>query len=95
MQKYLIVIEKAEDNYSVFSPDIQGCITVGDTIEEAISNMKEAIELYLEANAEHGDSMPQPKGLRYHIDAGVFNDHEISEEYYISQVEVNLPKLAA
>lgn len=89
---YLIVIEKAETNYSAFSPDLPGCITVGDTIEGIISNMKEAIELYLEASP---GPAPIPKGLRYHIDHGIFNENEIAEEYFIAQVEIHSPKIAA
>ncbi|MDQ3683004.1 MAG: type II toxin-antitoxin system HicB family antitoxin, partial [Bacteroidota bacterium] len=34
LQKYLVVIEKAEHNYSAFSPDLLGCITAGNTVEE-------------------------------------------------------------
>jgi predicted RNase H-like HicB family nuclease len=92
MPKYLVVIEKAEANYSAFSPDLPGCITVGDTIEETIHNMKEAIELYLEAST---DPIPAPKGLRYHIDSGIFNENQISEEFYIAQIEIHSPKIAA
>jgi predicted RNase H-like HicB family nuclease len=95
MQKYLVVIEKAENNYSAFSPDLPGCITVGDRVEETIIHIKEAIELYLEAVTGQGENIPVPKGLRYHIDEGIFNDQEIGEEFYIVQVEVNLPKIAA
>jgi predicted RNase H-like HicB family nuclease len=95
MQKYLVVIEKAENNYSAFSPDLPGCITTGDSVEETIVHIKEAIELYLETVTEEGENIPVPKGLRYHIDQGVFNEQEIGEEFYIAQVEVNLPKIAA
>ncbi len=95
MEKYLVVIEKAENNYSAFSPDLPGCITVGSTIDETISFIKEAIELYLEGVAEEGENIPVSKGLRHHIDKGVFEEKQIGEEYYIAQVEVHLPKVAA
>lgn len=95
MEKYLVVIEKADGNYSAFSPDLPGCITVGKTIEETIHSIKEAIELYLEEIAEEGDDIPTSKGLRYHIEKGIFNENEIAEEYYIAQVEVHLPRVAA
>lgn len=95
LQKYLVIIEKAEYNYSAFAPELPGCITVGETIEETTSHIKEAIELYLETIMDEGENIPVSMGLRYHIDKGIFNEKEIAEEYYIAQVEVNLPKVAA
>lgn len=94
MEKYLVVIEKADNNYSAFSPDLPGCITVGTTIDETISFIKEAIELHLEGIAEEGEAIPPSKGLRYHIEKGIFDEGEIAEEYYIAQVEVHLPRVA-
>ncbi len=41
--RYAIVIEKAQGNYSAYVPDLPGCITTGNTIEEVEKNMKEAI----------------------------------------------------
>ena len=91
--KYLVVIEKADHNYSAFSPDVPGCVTVGDTIEDTLVNMKEAIELYLEDVAEKGSDIPKPKGLEYHIKQGIFNEAEIAEDYFITQVEIQLPAM--
>ena len=94
MKRYLVVIEKADHNYSAFSPDIPGCITVGDTIEETIEHMKEAMELAIEAGMEDGIPVPEPKGLLHHIQDGIFDENEIAEEYYIAQVEVDMPQLS-
>ena len=47
--QYDAVFEKEEDDgYSVWIPDLPGCASQGDNLEEAISNIKEAMELYLE-----------------------------------------------
>lgn len=43
-----IIIEKDKDGYYAYCPDLKGCQTQADTFEEAVSNIKEAIELYLE-----------------------------------------------
>ena len=43
MMRYAIVIEKAEGNYSAYVPDLPGCVTVGDTVEELIDNIREAV----------------------------------------------------
>lgn len=94
MEKYLIVIEKTETGYSAFSPDVRGCITVGDSIEATIENMREAIELYLETTAEMGEELPSANGLEYHIQKGLLKDGDIAEEYYLGQIEVQLPEIA-
>ncbi|MBA2563023.1 MAG: type II toxin-antitoxin system HicB family antitoxin [Chitinophagaceae bacterium] len=92
--KYLIIIEKGDNNYSAFSPDIHGCVTVGDTIENTFTNMKEAIDLYFEDTIENSNDIPKPKGLEYHIREGIFNEGQIAEDYFITQVEIQLPTLA-
>lgn len=46
---YDTVFEKeADGGYSVYVPDLPGCCSQGNTLEEAIENIKEAMELYLE-----------------------------------------------
>jgi predicted RNase H-like HicB family nuclease len=46
--KVIIVIEKDEYGYYAYCPELKGCQTQGDSYAEAIGNIKEAIELYLE-----------------------------------------------
>ncbi len=47
--RFKVVLEPSEEGgYTVFVPSLPGCISEGDTREEAITNIKEAIELYLE-----------------------------------------------
>lgn len=46
--KVSIVIEKDENGYYAYSPELEGCQTEGNSYEEALVNIKEAIELYLE-----------------------------------------------
>lgn len=91
--KYVVIIEKGDNNYSAFSPDVPGCITVGDTIEVTLTNMKEAIDLYFEDTLENGNDIPKPKGLEYHIREGIFDEEQIAEDYFITQVEIQLPAL--
>ena len=56
--RYLCVIEKGETNYGVYAPDLLGLGTVGDTPEEALRNMREALSLHLEGMLEDGDPIP-------------------------------------
>ena len=50
--KISIVIEKDEYGYYAYSPELKGCQTQGDSLEEVIANIKEATELYLETLSE-------------------------------------------
>ena len=59
MYRFLIVIEKANNNYSAYSPDLQGCIATGATREDAERNMYEAIEMHIQGLIE--DKLPIPK----------------------------------
>ncbi len=59
--KYLIIIEKANDNYSAYLPDVPGCIATGKTIEETKKNITEALAIHLQGLAEDGLPSPNPK----------------------------------
>ena len=58
--KFAVVIEKADSNYCAYSPDLLGCITTGETVEETYRMMQEAIEFHLEGMKLHGDPIPEP-----------------------------------
>ena len=58
--KYAVVIEKAEDNYSAYVPDLPGCIATGATVEEAEREIREAIAFHIEGMREDGLPVPQP-----------------------------------
>jgi predicted RNase H-like HicB family nuclease len=48
MAKILVIIEKRETSYGAYSPDVPGCVAVGDTREEVEQRMREALRLHLE-----------------------------------------------
>jgi len=61
---YKILLRKEpEGGYTVIVPSLSGCITYGDTVEEAIEMAKEAIELYIESLKEHGEDIPTEEGI--------------------------------
>jgi len=53
-----VIVEPDEDGYTVSCPSLPGCHSQGDTIDEALSNIREAIELYLEVLEEDGQPIP-------------------------------------
>ena len=60
MRRYAVVFEKAESNWAAYVPDLPGCITTGSTLQETKRNIREAIELHLEAMLEVGEPIPVP-----------------------------------
>jgi predicted RNase H-like HicB family nuclease len=58
--RYAIVIEKAEGNYAAYVPDLPGCIATGATVEEAESQIREAIAFHLDGMREDGTPIPLP-----------------------------------
>ena len=61
--RYAIVVEKAENNYSAYVPDLPGCVATGFTVEETELEMREAIELHIEGLIEDGLAIPQPSSI--------------------------------
>jgi predicted RNase H-like HicB family nuclease len=58
--KYAVVVERAENNYSAYVPDLPGCVAVGDTLDEVEQLIREAIEFHLEGMLLDGDPVPEP-----------------------------------
>jgi predicted RNase H-like HicB family nuclease len=58
--RYAIVIEKAENNYAAYVPDLPGCIATGETVEETERLIREAIEFHLRGMREDGLPIPLP-----------------------------------
>ena len=58
--RYLVVVEKGPTSYGAYVPDLPGCIAAGETKEEALSLIREAIELHVEGLKEEGQPVPAP-----------------------------------
>jgi predicted RNase H-like HicB family nuclease len=54
--QYLVVVEKADTNYSAYAPDVPGCAATGDTIE----HIQEALRVHLEAIMRDHEALPHP-----------------------------------
>lgn len=66
--RYPIAIEPGDEAHAfgVVVPDLPGCFSAGDTLEEAIDNAKEAIELWLETVIDDGVPVPEPRPIAEH-----------------------------
>lgn len=58
--RYLVVVEKGPTSFGAYAPDLPGCIAVGETRDEAIASIHEAIEFHLEGLKEDGKPIPLP-----------------------------------
>ena len=59
--QYAILIEKTDNGYSAYAPDLPGCVAAGDTQAEVEHLLREAIVLHLESLREHGEPIPEPQ----------------------------------
>jgi len=66
--RYAIVIEKAENNYSAYVPDLPGCVATGATVEEVEAQIREAIGFHLDGLREDGVVIPQPASRVEYVD---------------------------
>ncbi|MCX9088015.1 MAG: type II toxin-antitoxin system HicB family antitoxin [Candidatus Methanoperedens sp.] len=67
MYRFLVVIEKANKNYSAYSPDLPGCVATGATREEAENNMYGAIEMHIQGLLEDKFPIPESKSFAKYI----------------------------
>jgi len=61
--RFSVVIERDENGYYAYCPELQGCYTQGDTYEEALANIKDAIRLHVEDRVESGEEIPQAESI--------------------------------
>lgn len=68
--EHLVVIEKAADgSFSACVPDLPGCVTCGDTVEEARRQIEEAVRLHIESLRRHGGPVPPPTASTHTVPA--------------------------
>jgi len=57
--RFSVVVEHDKEGYFAFCPELQGCYTQGDSYEEALENIKDAIRLHVEDRLASGEEIPQ------------------------------------
>ena len=68
MRRFLIIVEKAGDNFSAYSPDLPGCVATGATPEETKARMRLAIDLHLRGLQEDHQPIPEPSAIAEYVD---------------------------
>ena len=67
--RYAIVIEKADNNYSAYVPDLPGCIATGETVGAVEHEIREAIRFHIEGLKEDGLPVPAPTSIAEYVEA--------------------------
>jgi predicted RNase H-like HicB family nuclease len=67
--KYLVIIEKAERNYSAYIPDLPGCIATATALDELQRNIRSAVAMHLEGLREDGLPVPEPQTQAEFVEA--------------------------
>lgn len=68
MYKYLVIFEKANSNYSAYSPDLPGCIATGKTREQVERNIRGAIAFHIDGLKKDGLPVPQPSSFTEYVE---------------------------
>jgi predicted RNase H-like HicB family nuclease len=61
--RFSVVVEKDVDGYFAFCPELQGCYAQGQTYEEVVGNIRNAIQLHVEDRLEAGEEIGQPEAV--------------------------------
>ena len=69
--KYAVIFERAKNNWAAYVPDLPGCMTTGNTIEETKANIREAIRGHIDTLREYGDPIPPPSSLAGEVEVTI------------------------
>jgi predicted RNase H-like HicB family nuclease len=66
--RYAVIVEEGESSFGAYVPDLPGCVAVGETKEEALNLIQEAIEFHIEGLREDGQPIPEPSSSIEYIE---------------------------
>ena len=68
--RYVVIVEQGENSVGAYVPDLPGCVAVGDTKEEVLRTIQEAVELHLEVMREEELPIPEPSSSSEYVEIG-------------------------
>jgi predicted RNase H-like HicB family nuclease len=69
--RYVVIVEQGENGFGAYVPDLPGCVAVGQTKDEALRLIQEAIQLHLESLREEGLTPPEPSSSSEYVEISV------------------------
>jgi predicted RNase H-like HicB family nuclease len=88
MHFYALIHKEPRSCYGVSFPDVPGCISAGDTLDEAVTNAVEALSGHLAVTRDHGEPLPSPRPLE-----ALRKDANVKREIATGAVLVAVPLL--
>lgn len=67
--RYVVVIEKANGNFSAYVPGLPGCVATGEDVAAVEANIREAIRFHIEGLKEDGMDVPAPTSIAEYVEA--------------------------
>ncbi len=89
--QYNVILQRTGNGYCAYSPDVPGCIAADDSFEATLQLMAEAIEFHFEGMMAHGEEIPEPKSLQYHLNSG---ELELAPDDILTHVTITTPEFA-
>jgi len=89
-REYMVVFEKGVGNWSGFSPDVPGCGSLGDTLDEVREDMRAAMELYMRETAKAGEEFPVPAAKS--VDFDEFDPQRETKHYVVEWLSIRMPQ---
>lgn len=68
--RYVVIVEEGDKGFGAYVPDLPGCVAVGETREEVLRLIREAVELHLEKMREEGLPVPEPSSSSEYVEVG-------------------------
>ncbi len=65
--KYVVIVEGGANGFGAYVPDLPGCAVVGETREEALQLIREAVKLHASRMREQGDPLPEPTSTTEYV----------------------------
>ena len=66
--QYLVIVEKGPTSYGAYVPDLPGCVAAGESRDEVLKLIREAIEMHIEGLREEGQPIPEPSSFSAVVD---------------------------
>jgi predicted RNase H-like HicB family nuclease len=67
--RYAVVIEKAENNYAAYVPDLPGCVAAGASVADVEKEIRDAIRFHIDGLKEDGLPVPAPSSIAEYVEA--------------------------
>ena len=96
IMRYAVIYERAPNNYAAYAPDLAGCGSVGDSLEDVRNNIREAIEFHIDGMHVDNEPIPEPSmtvadALDYHRKVlAEYGTDEDQDAVDVEMVEVNV-----